>query len=97
MFTCEYKKNKDDTTTTTTPLPCHRESHEQPTKGQMTPVNSRLGASGSRGHPPDLSLRLCYSQTQEAPTRTPLPTPDTTLQHSNDTLTHVDADVATIG
>jgi hypothetical protein len=32
----------------------------------MMPANPRLGAPGSRGHPPDLLFGLCYAQTQAA-------------------------------
>jgi hypothetical protein len=64
---CVYMRVKEKqrhTTTTTTPLPCHRESHEQLMEGQMTPTNLRPDTSGSRAHPLDPSSSPHYAWTQ---------------------------------
>jgi hypothetical protein len=63
------RKNKDDTTTTATPLLSHLESREQPTKGRAMPEILRPGMPRSRGHPPDLPSGPRYARTHAAPAR----------------------------
>jgi hypothetical protein len=63
------RKNKDDTTTTATPLLSHPESREQATKGRAMPEILRPSMPRSRGHPPDLPLGPRCARTHAAPAR----------------------------
>jgi hypothetical protein len=62
---CNARLNRQTQTTTTTPPMCHQEGRTM--EGRMMSASLRLGASGSRRHPPDPLLGSRCAQFEGAP------------------------------